>query len=362
MLDPEKEALRARCTRFVSHHPPSRRAPRQLFRELAEQAGASEVPDVYGEGPVIADFEREIAALLGKPAAVFMPSGTMAQPIALRIWAERRGTRNVAFHPRSHLELHEHKAYQTLHGLTGVLVGNADRLLVRKDLDALALPIGALLLELPQRETGGQLPSWAELAAIRDWATEHGAALHLDGARLWESQPFYERPHAEIAALFDSAYVSFYKGLGGIAGAALAGPADFCAEARIWQRRHGGNLVHLFPYVIAARAALAERLPRMGVYRDRAVVLARALVAAGLEVVPDPPQTNMMHVFLRGDAKRIEAAAMNVARAEGLWLFGALMATPLPTLHRIELAVGDATLELEVDEIAQRLAALGERP
>ncbi len=68
--------------------------------------------------------------------------------------------------------------------------------------------------------------------AITDWARERGTALHLDGARLWDVHaPFYRRPYAEIAGLFDSAYVSFYKGLGGIAGATLAGPADLVAAA-----------------------------------------------------------------------------------------------------------------------------------
>ena len=71
--------------------------------------------------------------------------------------------------------------------------------------------------------------------------------MHMDGARLWESAPFYGRSYAEIAALFDTVYVSFYKGVGAIAGAALAGPADFIAEARVWQRRHGGDLVNSTP-------------------------------------------------------------------------------------------------------------------
>ncbi|MEJ7732613.1 MAG: hypothetical protein WKG00_25840 [Polyangiaceae bacterium] len=97
----------------------------------------------------------------------------------------------------------------------------------------------------------------------------------------------------------------------------------------------------------------------MSAYRDRAVAIARALVSAGLELVPDPPQTSMMHVFLRGDAKQFEAAAMTIAREEGLWLFASLMPTPLPTLHKLELNVGDATMELAVDEIAARLASLG---
>src|SRR5437588_11299935 len=107
--------------------------------------------DRYGRGEVINRFEAEVASLLGKEAAVFMPSGTMCQQIALRIWAQRRGTSNVAFHPKSHLEIHEEKSYQRLHGLSGILVGRANRLLTLDDLKAIKEPVGTLLIELPQR-------------------------------------------------------------------------------------------------------------------------------------------------------------------------------------------------------------------
>jgi threonine aldolase len=76
-------------------------------------------------------------------------------------------------------------------------------------------------LELPQREIGGLLPEWDDLVAQAAWTRERGIALHLDGARLWEAAPFYERSYAEIAGLFDSVYVSFYKGLGALAGPRL---------------------------------------------------------------------------------------------------------------------------------------------
>ena len=75
--------------------------------------------DRYGSGGVVEALEARICTLLGKPAAVYMPSGTMAQQIAVRIHADDRGLRTVAFHPTSHLELHEDKAYQRLHALVG---------------------------------------------------------------------------------------------------------------------------------------------------------------------------------------------------------------------------------------------------
>lgn len=280
LLDPT--AVRRSCTRFHTHHAPV--TPRQVLADLAAWADPELEGDRYGAGALIADFEAEIAALLGKEAALFLPSGTMAQPIALRIWADRLGHRAVAFHPTCHLELHEEGAYRELHGLRGVLVGNCFQPLTRADLDAVREPVAALLLELPQREIGGQLPSWEELEAQCAWARERGAALHLDGARLWECQPFYGRDYAEIAGLFDSVYVSFYKILGGIAGAALAGPSDLIAEARVWQRRQGGNLVRLFPYVLAARKGMAERLGRIDAY----VAHAQAEVAQVVKTLDRP--------------------------------------------------------------------------
>src|SRR5262249_44124887 len=203
-----------------------------------------------------------------------MPGGTMEQQSALPLGRERQGSRAVAFHPTCHLELHEEKGYERLHGLHAKLVGDPNRLITLADLEALREPVAALLLELPQRELGGLLPSWEDLDAQVAWAREREIALHMDGARLWEAQPFYDRSHAEIAALFDSVYVSFYKGLGGMAGAALAGDAALIAEARVWQRRQGGNLVTLHPYVVAAELALDGRLERMPVHAAHARALA----------------------------------------------------------------------------------------
>jgi len=240
-----------------------------------------------------------------------------------------------------------------LHGLIGRLVGNPHQVITLDDLKGIHEPLAALLLELPLREIGGQLSAWDELEAQSAWARDHNIAMHMDGARLWESAPYYGRSYAEIAALFDSVYVSFYKGIGGIAGAALAGPADFIAEARVWQRRHGGNLVQLYPYVIAAGEGLRQRLPKFAQYHERALRIAEALSAVpGVVVKPNPPQTNMMHVYLRGDLDRLKVAALDIAREEKVALFSWLGPTDLPDMWMFELSVGDAAEALTDEEIS----------
>ena len=349
--DAERRAIYNRCERFLGGHGQQR--PQATLAALAEAVDPDEQADRYGAGELIEGFEQEVASLLGKEAAVFLPSGTMAQQIALRIWSERKQCRTVGFHPTCHLENHEEKAYQALHGLRGRLVGNARQVISLSDLEGIHEPLAALLLELPLREIGGQLPTWDDLVAQSAWAHERNIAMHMDGARLWESAPFYGRSYAEIAALFDTVYVSFYKGVGGIVGAALAGPADVIAEARVWQRRHGGNLVQLYPYVIAARAGLRLRLPRFAQYHERAVRIATALSEApGIVVKPNPPQTNMMHVYLRGDPERLKAAALAIARDEKVALFSYLAPTDLPGYWSFELSVGDATEALTDEEIS----------
>lgn len=337
-------------TRFLTGH--YRKRPHQMLSELAETIDPDASGDAYGRGKVMADFENEIATLLGKEAAVFMPSGTMAQQIALRIWSERKGRQRVAFHPTCHLERYEQQGYRELHHLQGILVGDPDHLMRLSDLQAVAQPLAALLVELPQREIGGQLPTWEELVQLTSWAREQGIALHLDGARLWQCGSFYQRSFAEIAALFESVYVSFYKDLGGITGAVLAGPADFIAESRIWQRRHGGNLIQMYPYVLSARLGMREHLDRMPEYYDKARSIAAALsVIPEIAIVPSVPQTNMMHLYLRGDSEAIMAAAMDVSSKTGIFTMSWLKPSILPDQCSFEWTVGAATLDIPDDEI-----------
>jgi threonine aldolase len=346
--------VRRHCERSLTHH--GHVTPRQAVERLLEDIPPEMETDTYGSGEVIEGLEREVAGLLGKDAAVFMPTGTMAQQVALRIWSERTGRKTVAMHPLNHLDFHENHAYQRLHGLQSISLihpPELERPLTVADLQRVAEPPGALLLELPQREIGGQLPSWNELVGMTAWARARGAAVHMDGARLWECRPFYGRSYAEICSLFDTVYVSFYKIIGSIAGAALAGPADVIEEARAWRYMHGGRLIHVFPMVVSAQRGLRERLCRMDAYHQKAVEIADALrPMPGIEVAPDPPHTNMMHVFLRADGEALRQAALAVAAETGIWIGQRFASAPIPAYRRFELTVGDATLEIPTSEIA----------
>ncbi len=353
----ERIELRAACDRFLAGH--GARTPATALEELATLPAGDLSADIYGEGGTVGVLETEVRGLLGKPAAVFMPSGTMAQQTALRIHADRRNRRVVAFHPTCHLELHEDKAYQRLHGLVGRTVGDARTLMTLADLEAIREPLAALLIELPQREIGGRLPDWDDLVAQVSWAHGNGAAVHLDGARVWESAPFYGRSLAEIAGLFDSVYVSFYKGLGGTAGSMLLGEEDVIAEARLWRHRHGGTLYQLWPYAASALAGLRLRLSRMPAWVDHARAIAAAVASIeGVDVVPDPPQTPMMHIHLRTTPAAAIAGIRRLATEERLWTWAGSMPTDTPGIRRVELTVGDATLEFAPDEVAAVVRAL----
>lgn len=357
MDERELERVRRGCTRFLTGH--YLRTPREVLSGLAEAVDPDTQADRYGSGELITRFEEQIAGLLGKEAAVFMPSGTMCQQIALRIWAERRRSSIVAFHPTCHLELHEERAYQRLHGLSAVLLGTSERLFTLADLQKVTEPLGALLIELPQREIGGQLPSWEDVTVITTWARAQNIPLHMDGARLWECSPYYQRDYATIAGLFDTVYVSFYKILDGIAGSILAGPGDVIAEARLWQRRHGGNLVHLYPYILAAQSGLEKHLKRIEAYCKKAQEVANTLAAfPQIEIRPDPPQTNMMHVYLRGEPERLRNAAIEIAQETGTWLTTRFYPTELPSYCKFELTVGEATLDLSSEEISRSFSLL----
>jgi threonine aldolase len=349
----EQAALRDQCTTFLAGHGPVSVA------SLLADIPADTVPDRYGDGGVVAELEAEIAGLLGKPAAVFVPSGTMAQQSVLRVHADRRQRATVVFHPMCHLERHEGEAYQRLHGLTGRPAGDPSRLLTIDDLTAIAEPPAALLIELPQRDLGGQQPDRDDLLAQVEWARSRGAATHLDGARLWESAAGYGVPPADVAAPFDTVYVSFYKGIGALPGCCVAGPADIVAEVREWRHRMGGTLFGLWPNAASALGGLRRRLPLMPRYLRHAREIAAALgEVTSVRVVPDPPQVPMMHLLLDTTQDGFAAAARRLAAEQQVWTWPNAMTTGDPGVQRVELSVGDATCALTPDQVRDITATL----
>ena len=313
------------------------------------------LPDVYGRGGAHAVVEETVQELLGKPAAVFLPKGVVAQLAALRTWADRSGRNAVALHPQSHIEADEDGAYAALHRLRGVLVGRRDHPLSLFDFEGVGEALAAVVVEAPVRRAAFSLPTWEELRAICGKALDLGAARHMDGARLWECIAWFDRSYAEICSPFDSVYVSFYKGLGGLGGAAIAGEQDFIDEARAWLHRHGAHPYTDYPYALAALLGLRRHLPRMREYHDRATELAQALSKAGFRVTS--PQTNAFQLELPISPECAAAASKRIAETSGVWLLDRIMAAPAEGAAIVEIQIGDCA---EYIGVAEAVSYLGE--
>ncbi|MEX2104583.1 MAG: aminotransferase class I/II-fold pyridoxal phosphate-dependent enzyme, partial [Bacilli bacterium] len=132
----------------------------QTLKEAFKDIDGDQESDIYGSGKIIEDFQKKMAEYIGKEDAVFFPSGTMAQQIALRIWCDHKGLKRVAYHPLCHLEIHEEDGLKQLHHIEPILLADKNRLIQLEDVVGMEEDIASLLLELPQREIGGQLPDY----------------------------------------------------------------------------------------------------------------------------------------------------------------------------------------------------------
>ncbi|WP_018751711.1 beta-eliminating lyase-related protein [Paenibacillus sanguinis] len=358
----EKKSLSDAFKRTVYQVPGHGKRNVDVLKQALEKVNGGLDSDMYGKGQAIEDFEAKMAGVLGKEAAAFFPSGTMAQQIALRIWCDQRGTKRVAYHPLCHLEIHEEDGLKKLHGIEPTLLASPNRLIRLPDVHSLVgKEIACLLLELPQREIGGQLPPFAELEAISSYCREHGIKLHLDGARLFEILPYYQRTAAEVCALFDSVYISFYKGLGGIAGAILAGGHELVDESRIWKRRHGGDLISLYPYFLSADYYYELRVGKMEQYYQQARELAQLYNRCRhISTLPKVPVSNMFHVHADLPKKQLEQLLLEVYRETGIGL------TPMVKERSsggcsFEVNIGDRYAEVPKDKLQLAFRLLNQK-
>ena len=350
--------LLKRCHTVLPGH--RARTPAQMYAAMAAWCEANGVDhDVYGSGALIAAFEEKVATLLGFEAAVFCITGTMAQVTALRLGCEDRGSALVALHPTSHIFVHEKSNYQLLGHFQALQVGDRHRPWTAGELRAVPDRLGAVGLEIPLREIGGQTSSWDELSAIKAHCKERGAHLHMDGARLWETAAAYGKSAAQIAEGFDSAYVSLYKGVGGLGGAMLAGSASFIARAAEWFRREGGNVIPRSPYVVAAAMQFDARLAAMPAYFARTQWLYETLRDYPL-LRPNPaaPQANMLHLHLPVSRERALAIRNALATDHQVWLFGRAAHGALPDTSVVEIYVGDNLADLPDARVREALALL----
>jgi threonine aldolase len=339
-----------------------RRSPAEMFAAMAAWCSKHAIAhDVYGEGELIQAFEAKIAHLLGFPAGVFCITGTMAQAVALHLACRHKQADLVGLHHSAHILVHEKGNHQMLNLYRTTTLGEAFRPWLAADLDATPEKLGAVLYELPMREIGGQLPTWEQLADIKTRCHERQIHLHLDGARLWEAATAYERSLQQVCAGFQSAYVSFYKGIGGLGGSMLLGDAGFIQEAKVWIKRMGGNLVQQTPYVVAAAMQLDERLAAMPAWFAATKTLYQMLAQfPSLKVNPAVPHCNMLHLYLPVSASRCNEIRDQIALDERVWLFSGASNTALPQQCKVEMTIGERFLAMPEEKamrILQQLVA-----
>ncbi len=234
----------------------------ETLSHLASLAHAEDAIDMYGEGGAVARLEQAASARLGKPSGRFFIKGVMAQLCVLEAYAQARNCRNVVIHPLSHMDVDEADAIGRVSHLNAIRLGR-QRPFTAQMLDTITEPLAAVVVELPLRRAGFLLPAIDELRAISAWCRARSVPLHFDGARIWEACAGYGLPLDEVAALADSVYVSWYKGLGGLGGAMVAGTPDFIDALQVWKSRYSGNLFTAYPYAIAALDGLDHLLPRL---------------------------------------------------------------------------------------------------
>ena len=307
--------------------------------------------DVYHDDPTVNALEAMVADLLGKEAAMYVPTGTMSNQIAVRMHTQPgdsivlEASAHIASHEMGGAAAHSGVTLQRIEGVRGVFTASDVRSTVPVPHPSLPSylydPYTLLCVENTHNEAGGTIWGLDESIAVTDAARELGVATHLDGARLWNAAAATGIPLAQYAAPFDTVSVCFSKGLGAPVGSALVGDADFIAEARRFKQMFGGGMRQ--SGLIAAGAIYALENNRQRLADDHANARAFAETVAhidGVKIDLDAVQTNIVYFHVDDPGPVVDACLDE----------GVAMLTLGPTVIR-------AVFHLDVDGADARNAA-----
>lgn len=276
--------------------------------------------DVYGDDPTVLDLEARMATLTGKDAAVFVPSGTMGNQLAVHCLTEPGD--EVLLESESHVFLYEQAGVgansgclaHPIPGPDGVVPVDAVTAAFRNPADAHVARVSLVCLENTHNRRGGKIVPLATLRDVAAAARAGGARVHLDGARLWNASVASGVPVRDWASVADTVMMCFSKGLGAPIGSILAGDADVIRRARRARKRWGGGMRQVGVLAAAALHALDHHVDRLADDHRRARALAAALRRPGFTV--REPDTNI--VFVELDEGWEPAAILRVLGERGV--------------------------------------------
>ncbi|MFN8189739.1 MAG: GntG family PLP-dependent aldolase [Nocardioidaceae bacterium] len=275
----------------------------------AAMARAEVGDDVFGEDPTVLALQERVADLFGHEAALFTPTGSMANLLAVRALVS--AGQEVLCESSAHIaraELGAHGAYTGLTMRTWTHArGHVDLDAVRRifapDMGPFFVRTAAVSVENTHNFAGGTVTPLATLHGLRDFADGQGIGVHLDGARIWNAHVATGVPLAAYGAVADLMAVCLSKGLGAPIGSLVIGPADAIAEARVWRKRMGGGMRQVGILAAAGLYALDHHIDRLAEDHEHARLLAEA---GGVD--PATVETNIV-VLERADAPGFVAAA-----------------------------------------------------
>ncbi|HEX2153319.1 MAG TPA: threonine aldolase family protein [Acidimicrobiia bacterium] len=300
-------------------------APCEAMRE--EMARAAVGDDQFGEDPSVNHLQERVAALLGKEAALWLPTGTMANQVALRTLT--RPGDDVIVSAGAHVVWSETGAgaanagvqFTELGGATGYFDAAAFAAAIKPRGHVILPPTTLLTFENTHNRAGGVVVPLEIMASVCDVAAEIGISTYLDGARLWNAAVAAGQDVDRLAASFDLVWVAFSKGLGAPGGSMLAGPAELIARASRYRRMLGGAMRQVGIFAAAADHALDHHLDDLAADHANARAVAEILAASSaIRLDPNDVETNIVIFRLAPDAGAVQEV-VDRAGAAGVAVF-----------------------------------------